>query len=523
MKRNLFAILILALAILVTGCSSTYNAVNQSPEDQETLSLDYEIEQVVLTKGYQNTEPKVELIQKNNETRLVVYPGLLKSAGVQVEEITMDGGKISISLVNQDNPNSELVIPQITVHLTDVDMSRAAGAAFSIVNKNYTPIRVNYGIVDVLNKLKADMKISSSTSPQVRLVEDGEKLLWEVVYENIFDRDSKEVPLINLKAVVDSGSGQLVMSSKSLISSLVAEGKVLSFDQDHGMIYTNDLTGNSGSFTSSLWLYDTTWGEKYFLYGTNNRIESAEFSHNGENIAFIENDGTHSMLYIIQLENMKVIKVSLPGDFTPNKAVWGDGDLLFISETPVFGRTRIMKYDILNNNLDASYTFELPIINLTISKDTFAVAERDGENTNRRLHISYGGGPFQLIGMGWNLISLDKDRIGYLEQDQKVNSNALVVYDAKQGKESYRIQRNFSAISYVGDDKLLLVERVNGGNDFSLSIFDVKDGSEVTLGRSQSEKVYLNMDSGVLLVDLLIPFKSEMSEIIYAIKLENLK
>lgn len=128
-----------------------------------------------------------------------------------------------------------------------------------------------------------------------------------------------------------------------------------------------------------------------------------------------------------------------------------------------------------------------------------------------------------MIGMGWNLISLDEDRIGYLEHDQKDNSNALIIYDAKKNEESFRIQRNFAAISYVGEDKLLLVERVNGGNDFGLSIFDAKDGSEITLGRSQSEKVYLNMDSGVLLVDLVIPFKSEMSEIIYAIKLENLK
>lgn len=523
MKRNTMAILILALAILVTGCSNTKNSIDRSPDDQEPVSLDYNIEQVVLTKGYQNTEPKVELIQKNNETRLLVYPGLLKSAGVKVEKISMDGGKISIILVNQDNPHSELVIPQITIHLTDIDPSRAAGAAFSIVNKNYTPVKVSYGIVDVLNKLKADLKISSSTSPQVRLVEDGEKLLWEIVYENIFDRDSKEVPLINLKAVVDSGSGQLVMSSKSLISSLVDEGKVLSFDQDHGMIYINDLADNSGSFSGSLWLFDINEGKKSFLYGTKHRIEAAEFNDNGDNIAFIENDGIHSMLYIIQLEDMKVIKVSLPGDFAPNKAVWGEGDLLYVSETPASSRTRIMKYNISNNNLDASYTFEMPIINLTLSGDTIAVAERDGENTNRRLHISYDGSPFQLIGMGWHLIPLGEDRIGYLEHEQKSNSNALVIYDSKDGEEVYRIQRNFAAIRYVGDDKLLLIERINGGNDFSLSLLDINDGTEAPLGRSQSEKVYLNLDSNTLFVDLVIPFKSEMSEIIYKIKLENLK
>lgn len=523
MKRNTLAILILAFAVLVTGCSKIKNSVDRSPDDQEPVSLDYEIEQVVLTKGYQNTEPKVELIQKNNETRLVVYPGLLKSAGVQVEEITMDGGKISIILVNQDNPNSELVIPQITVHLTDIDTSRAAGAAFSIVNKNYMPIKVSYGIVDILNKLKADMKISSSTSPKVRLFEDGDKLLWEIVYENIFDRDSKEVPLINLKAVVDSGSGQLVMSSKSLISSLVDEGRVLSFDRDHGMIYVNDLSGKSGSFTGGLWLYDINQGKKSFLYGTNHSIESAEFSDNGYNISFIENDGTHSMLYILQLEDMKVIKVALPGDFTPNKAVWGEGDMVYISETPASGRTRILKYDVSNNNLDASYTFEMPIINLTLSSDTIAVAERDGENTNRRLHISYDGSSFQLIGMGWHLITVGEDRIGYLEHDEKSNSNALVIYDAKEGEETYRIQRNFAAIRYVGDNKLLLIERINGGNDFSLSLLDIEDGTEAPLGRSQSEKVYLNLDSRTLFVDMVIPFKSEMSDIIYAIKLENLK
>lgn len=523
MKSNTLAILILAFAILVTGCSNTKTKTDKSPEDQEPLSLDYKIEQLVLTKGYQNTEPKVELIQKNNETRLLVYAGLLKSSGIQVEKITMDSGKISVVLVNQDNPNSELVIPQITIHLTDIDPSRAAGASLSIVSKNYTPIKVSYGIVDVLNKLKADMKISSSTSPKVRLFEDGKKLLWEIVYENIFDRDSKEVPLINLKAVVDSGSGQLVMSSKSLISALIDEGKILSFDQEHGIIYINEFTGYSGSFSSSLWLYDISEKKKTFLYGTNHRIQSSEFSNNGDNVAFIENDGTNSMLYVIQLEDMKIIKVALPGDFTPNKAVWGDEDMLYVSETPASGKTRVMKYDISSNNLDKSYTFELPIINLTLSEDTIAVAERDGENTNRRLHTSYDGGPFELIGMGWHLISLEENRIGYLEHEQKDNSNALVVYNAKENEEEFRIQRNFAAISYVGDNKLLLIERVNGGSDFSLSLLDLEDGTEALLGRAQSEKVYLHMDSRALFVDVVIPFQSEMSEIIYFIKLENLK
>lgn len=523
MKRNTLATLILAIAILVTGCSSSNSAKNISPEDQGPVSLDHKIEQVVLTKGYQNTDPKVELVQKNNETRLLVYPGLLKSAGIEVEDITIEGGKITVSLINQDNPNSELVIPQIMIHLTDIDPGRAAGAAFSINNVNYKPIKVSYGIVDVLNKLKADMKISTSTSPQVRLLEDGEKLFWEITYENIFDKDSKEVPLINLKTVVDSTTGQLVMSSKSLISSLVDEGKVLRFNQNYGMLYINDLPGDKGSFDSCLWLYDVENETKIFLYGSNHSIDSAEFSKNGKNISFIENDGTHSMLYVLQLKDMKVVKVALPGDFVPIRSVWEDGDKLYVSEAPLADNTRIMIYDLSDNSLETSHTFELPITSLIMSDDTVAIAERDGENTNRRLHTSYKGGQFKLVGTGWNLTSLEDNRIGYLEHDQKNNINALVIFNVKDNEEIIRIERNFASMSYIDKDSLLLVERINGGSDFSLSLLDLTEGTEAFLGKAQSEKVFLHKNSGSLFVDLVIPFQSEMSEIIYTIRIDSIK
>jgi hypothetical protein len=78
-------------------------------------------------------------------------------------------------------------------------------------------------------------------------------------------------------------------------------------------------------------------------------------------------------------------------------------------------------------------------------------------------------------------------------------------------------------MSYIDKGSLLLVERINGGSDFSLSLLDLTEGTEAFLGKAQSEKVFLHKNTGSLFVDLVIPFQSEMSEIIYTVKIDSIK
>lgn len=525
MKRNILAILLLGLAIFVTGCSN-FNFLfldKEEPAEQGSLELNYVVEQLVLTKGYQNTEQKIELVQKNNEIRLFVYPGLLKSAGIQVKDIIKDGSKVTVHLVNQDNPKSRLVIPQISILLSNIRPSEITDASFSIVNENYSPIKINYGIIAVINKLKADMKISSNTNPAIRLFEDKDKLFWEIRYENIFDRDNKEVPLINLTAIVDANTGELVKSSKALISSLIDEGLILSLSQEYGLLYVNNLPGNMGDFESCLWSYDVESGERKFLYGTNHSINSAEFSPDGSNLFFLENDGTHKMLYTLQLEDLKAVKLALPGDFTPIKAQWKDSNHLYISEAPEKSRTRIMLYNLQDNSIESLYSFEMDMLNFVFSDKTFAAAQRDGENINRKIYTSENIGSFKLVDNGWNLTSLGNGQIAFLKHEQKTDINNLIVFDPTDSDKGFKINRNFAAIYAVDDGELLLVERINGGSDFSISLLQTNPKKEEYLGRSSSDKILLHKDSGLLFVDLVIPYQSEMSEIIFTVSINELK
>ncbi len=525
MKRLLMVFSMFLLIIFVTGCSRIPSKTEGENSDSVTYpsGLKYVVEQVALSKGYQNTEPKVELIQKNNEVRLLVSPGLLKSAGVEVEGISLDGGKVSITLVNMENPNSELVLPQISIFLTEIKPTDTTDFSYSIVNKNYKPIKVNYGIVDVINKLKADLKISAVTSPEVKLIENNGKLLWDIFFDNIFDRDSKEVPVIDLKAVVDATTGDLVMSKKSLISSLVDEGQILSFNQNHGFLYKNNLPSVKGNFESSLWKYNLDNRLKTFLYGSIHEISYAVFSNDGQYVSFIEDSDSHRSLYILNLSDLKLIKVALPADFQPVKALWTDDTHLSILGTPEAGKTKIISYNMDDNTYIIKNNFDMEIVNFDVDGNNLIVAQKIGEDINRKLILFNDNEFFKSIGLGWGLNITNDGKVAYLEHDVDKDENTLVVYDISTGTDIQRISKNYTSIQTLSDSSLLLTEKNNSASEYIISVLNFETGEETYIGKSASDDIFLDETSQLLFTDLVIPYQSAMSEIIYSLNIENLR
>src|SRR5690625_2308200 len=120
MKKILFLFIITILLVAVLGCTSNNQDKTLVEEDVEEEPIDYKIEKIVLSKGFQSLAPNVEVLKKGTSLKLLASPGLLESSGVTIDKITKSGKEINIyvqSLANEEK--KQLSTPQILLEIND--------------------------------------------------------------------------------------------------------------------------------------------------------------------------------------------------------------------------------------------------------------------------------------------------------------------------------------------------------------------------------------------------------------------
>ena len=107
-KLGLLIILTLSLA----GCKAIENLplltkdTNAKAETEGGEEIEYSLEQVVLSKGYQTIEPNVEIVKKKNKIKLLASLGLLESSGAQIDKIVRKGNIVNIHVINETDEKS---------------------------------------------------------------------------------------------------------------------------------------------------------------------------------------------------------------------------------------------------------------------------------------------------------------------------------------------------------------------------------------------------------------------------------
>lgn len=514
--------LILCLAMILSACSK-FDLLNKDvpPKTEVSEGFKFSIDKIALSRSYQNTIPRVEVIKRNNRTSLLVSAGLVKSSGVEVLDVSKVDNTINIQIRNKEDKSAQLVIPQIWIDISGISQSTLETMRFNIINENYNPIEITYGIVDVLNKISSDLRISSSSSPSTELIQDGDKFIWEIYYQNIFDRYSKEIPLINLKVQVDTKSGSIISSSKSLISSLVDEGKIVDFIQDKGMLYI--IENPESTYKNSLWFYDFKEKSKELYFETNDQILNVKLSPDEKNISLITSKETKNFLYIIQTKDRRVLYVNVLGDLSPRVSLWKDKDELYVLGEPTELSSTLLLYNLDDNIISQSRTYNTPLANFRYKKDLFLIAEIVQDSPNRNIKISNDDSYFRHIGSGFMVNLIDKDFVIFLSKSLESDVNILNVYNLNDPEEGYIIEKNILNYQILNKDKILLVEKLNGGNDFMTYILHVDSKELEEIGKVNSNLVYLDYNRETLYVDLIIPFESDLSEIIYTIDAKHIK
>lgn len=433
MKRIICFFLFTIIALFLPGCKNNDQNLIQSQENSQSLEeqqIDYDIEQVILSKGYQSIEPKVEVLKKGNHIKLLASLGLVNSSGVYVDKITRKGNEVNIYVHSlSKDEDIKIVVPQIIIDMKGSKLKDLDNIKFNIVNENYKPIDVKFGVNELINKIKSEFKIATDSIPTIDISSIDDKIYWNIAYSSIFDKTNYETPIINLSVQIDANTGEIIKSTKSFLSSLIDEGQVLDYSTGSYILYKKpevDIDRNADIET--LWIFDIKDNSKTMIFSSKYRISAATFSPNLENISLVESNNENTELFIIPLNDIRAYKVSFEAPIKPRIIRWKDNDNLYIVEN-VEDNSNIYNYNLIDNSTVLISKVNKNIVGLKILNDSFLIVEGDDNKINLKISLTNDWKEFKLKDYGFNPDFVDENKISYLEKKEKEDKNILHIYD----------------------------------------------------------------------------------------------
>lgn len=524
MRRILGLLIFLSIIFNLIGCSNgdpiLYKETNSDIKEEE---ISYTVEQVLLSKGFQSVEPKVEVLRKGLTTKLIASLGLFQSSGVKVSKIVKVGNEMNIHLQNQSNEElSALVVPQVIIELKGYKLRKLEDMQFNLINENYKPIKLKFGINEAINKIDSEFKIVSNTSPATNLLSQDGKVLWEITYNSVFDKDNPEAPLANLSVSMDANTGDIITTKKTFIASLIDEGYILDYISNRYILYAKaerDIDKNI--IKENLWYFDIVANEKSLIYSSNSKITRAMFSPDLEHISLVESNEVDSSLYIIPREDKKAYKVLFEESLTPNIITWKDSSTLYIVDNSLKDISNVYDYNLKENTTNFTSSIERNITSLRIENNTFMITEEDKEKLNFKISITKDWKTFRLIDKGLSPQFIDEARITYLKNSETENKTELNIYDLELKEKYDMLELNIANFNIQPDGNIIMLENNPNNNDFTVILYDMKDKTKSTITKTNSDKVFYNAEKNLLYVYLQIPFESDKTELIYSIDLSK--
>ena len=226
MRKILFILMVFTLVLITIGCRSNQeNALSTMEENTEEKSLSYKIEKITLSKGFQSTEPNVEILDKTKKFKLLANIGLIESSGIEIDKITKSDKSINI-YVNRllESGEVQLAVPKVILEFEDPIDENIEDLKFNIINQNYDLVSLKFNKDQILDKIYNHFKIEPSSIPDVKLTKLKDQIYWQISFNNIFDKEDIKSPLVNLNVKVDADTGKILGSAKKAISTYIDDG-----------------------------------------------------------------------------------------------------------------------------------------------------------------------------------------------------------------------------------------------------------------------------------------------------------
>ncbi len=522
MKKTLVISLSLLVLTLLFGCTNLESStIDTSTNPNVKKDIRYTIEQIYFSKSFQSIVPNIDITETNDKKTLSLNLGLSQYSEISIDDIKLEENEFNVYVSgNKDNSTSSLSVPQIILELNDDTLQSIKNMDFNIIYNNYDYIDIKFKINDVLNKLESEFKLALNGFPNFNLIKEDDKIIWEITYNNIISRESKNYPLMNLHAQVDANTGEILNYERDNISSIVDIGTILDFNDKFGFLYEKITENKDDDKRRELWFFDTIKEERIMIYNCHFPIISPSISNDLSNIAFIEKIDTSSEVYIYSNNDSKVYKLQFENQFNPQILRWKTDDLLYLLENKQ-NNSSIYSYDLNTNDVKLILNTNKDITNIIADKYGFIISENIGKPSNKLLSFTVDFKEFKTISEGFNPKFINENTITYLENDEKTDVNHLILYSIEGEKIISRIKEDILNYRINHPNNVLYVKNNPKYKDFTLSNYslDLKTSSDIV--NVVDKNVYYNNQKNLVYLNLGLPFENENLNMIYSIELKK--
>lgn len=521
MKKILLFFIVTFLIFTICGCTFIEKTLFPDKKNGKEGFVDFKVEKIALSKGFQSTEPNVEVVKKDNSNKLLASLGLVEGSGAEIDKITKWGNEITIyTNLLSEKKDTELTVPQILFEIEDLDIENLEDLNFNIIKQNYETIPLKFNKGQILKNVYSEFKITPNTIPNVDLTKSGEKMFWIIDFQSIFDKEEPNMPLINFDIKVDANTGEILNSKKENISTYIDEGILLDYIPNTHLLYKKQEVKNDTEY-EHLIIYNIETKKQKKLYTSNRTISSASFSPDNENISLIETDGNKSDIYIIPKFDELPYKVT-PADYLQPKLVkWEDNSNLYflnVSETS----STLLKYNVDENKSKMTFATGKIMEDFDILKDKLLFTEVDEDSINKSIYISEDNKTLKEIGIGFKAQFFNNNSILFLNNIDKKDKNALHTYSLEKKFDVKDSEFNIQNYYKVDEDNIIFIEKNTCNNNYTLNNYNMTEKKIEPIASIIDDKIYYDQDNNIGYMSLDQPDDNKEQNIIYSIDLDKL-
>ncbi|HZK32861.1 MAG TPA: hypothetical protein VFC60_00015 [Tissierellaceae bacterium] len=525
MKRSIILMFILISLMGLLGCANPDNtSIFSEYRSNKKVRLKYNVEQMSFSKSFQTTDAAVEIIENNEDNfKILAHLGLADYSTVKVDKILMKKNIIDIYVSgDKENKETSLSVPQMIINLNKNNLDKFEDIKFNVVYEDFTPIKIKFKINDVLNKLESHFKISSNSLPRFDLINLNDNILWEITYNSVFYKDMKDTPLIDLYALVDANSGDIIESDKNIISQMSDTGHILDYMQNESLLYKQKYNSKENDkLKEQLYSYSIVDKKNTLLYSSNYKISSGKISPDLENVSFLETSENGNEMYIVSSDTPKLYKIIFEETFTPYTIKWKDNNKLYILGKED-NKSAVYTYDLSTNELTLINKLREEIETFNIFNDYFLLVEKSDNEYNKRIFLTKDWKKLKPLNIGFNPQFIDDENIVYIKKDESSNIDFLSIYNLEENEVVRRIDRNVVSYS-IFEDNIVYIKNNPSYNDYTMYNYSTKNKENTYISNIMCKNVYYNSHDNIIYLNTTLPFNNDDMEMIYSIDLNNIK
>lgn len=517
-------ILYLSMVLTLTACTAKKDIplVDSNISTVAETSIKYDIEQTILSKGFQSIVPNVEVLGKGLSGTFLVNLGAVECSMATIDSISRINNEINIfTSIKKEWGKTDIVVPQIKLKIKNIDDAEIKDLKFNIIPVNYTPIDLKYDKTQVLNKLYTQLKYTNNTVPSLSLVKEDDEFIWNIKLNNTFVKDNPNSPLYMVKAKISSVSGELIEAKPILLSQIIDSGKILDFAKDKYIVYSQKETIEN-SETETIWLYNITDSNKQKVYSTHNHIYSAKFSPDFKKLAIIEHNSKLSDIYVIDLDKAVVQKIT-PMDYRHIWNIsWKDNNTLYGINNDDKNKSSVILFNIKNNSQEIIYNIRLNVSNFDVSGDTFAFVDSDFDKDVSYVYIKEKDKRLKKINYGIDCKFVDENSLLYMKKLEKEDKFQLYRYDLEESEENLVLDFDVKKFIIIDKDNILIVTKNTSSTDYSLHLHNLKKNETVLLGQVLDKNIFYSSQLNTAFFSVVPASENSNSEFIYGIDFNKL-